>query len=157
MRYARRGSDFDLSRPYAGGPNQRAAATRVVPVEQACDHLMKGLGAEVQVFSVTARAQTVDIPDRRYYMKGVAFWCECKADKISRTEAKLKNLEVTDRHADKLSAGQLAFLAREYAAGQIVFAGDEVALRGMMLCPVKDWRQVGWNCVRAVEARGLRA
>ena len=106
--------------------------------EHACDALITGLGGTVFSFSVSAAAQIPNVPDRRYRLKGVAFWAEIKTLK------------------DKLSRGQLDFLKAEYACGQVVFAGDRSQLLAMVLRRTNEWRSVGYEAFAVTVARGLR-
>ena len=124
-------------------------------IGERCDALVRSLRGEVFSFSVAKRAQIADIPDRRYYLRGVAFWAELKEETLLTEEA--KRLNTTPRTGDKLTQGQIDFLQREYACGQIVFAGGESQLRRMILDhPPSEWYQAGWEEVGVTAASGLR-
>lgn len=114
--------------------------------EQKCDDLIEQLRGTVYRFSVGTRAQLPDLPDRRYYLRGIALWAEIKAPRGT-----------AEGGRDKISQGQLDFLRREYDAGQIVFAGgrDELG-QVLMQHQSSEWRRLGWAQVAVVAARGLR-
>lgn len=121
--------------------------------EAACDRLVRGLGGEVFPFSIGARSPIPDVPDRRYRLRGVAFWAEIKRppglnerkDGYARKDA-----------GDKLTQGQLDFLLAEHRCGEIVFAGDREALLRMVMARPGEWRRLGHEALAIVVARGLR-
>ena len=127
--------------------------------EEKCDAFVRGLRGDVQAFSVHERAQIPNVPDRRYYLCGVAFWAEIKRpprDPAAREKG--ERWSELDRDGDKLSQGQLDFLKREYEHGQIVFAGGRAELEAMFAAgPPSSWRRLGWEQVGVIVARGLRA
>ena len=118
-------------------------------VEFACDDLIRQIpGSHIVALSVSMRAQLPDLPDRRYYCRGLAFWAELKRPPKRGGD---------DRHiGDKLTDGQYRFLEREYQAGSIVFAGDRDMLQGLILQAPSNWRAVGWIRVQEIAARGFR-
>ena len=106
--------------------------------ERDCDALIRGLGGTLTAFSVGKRAQVSHIPDRRYRLRGVAFWAEIKSK------------------TDKLTQKQIDFLQAEYDCGQIVFAGDAGMLRLLALSMPITWREQGYEFFQSVVDRGLR-
>jgi len=119
-----------------------------------CDSLIRQLGGDIQDFSIAKRAQFPHIPDRRYYVRGVALWAELKEPAVSRPEARAKN--TSSRSADQLTRGQFDFLLREHKANEIVFAGDYDMLFEMMRRAPSDWRRFGHECLAVIAARGFR-
>lgn len=62
--------------------------------ERACDRLVFAMGGDVIRFSQSrATHQTEGIPDRRYRVKGMAFWFEVKADDGKLTRDQWRFLE----------------------------------------------------------------
>jgi hypothetical protein len=113
-----------------------------VQAELDCDAVVRGFpglpAPYVQVFSYV-KPQVAGIPDRRYYLRGVALWFEVKFGK------------------DKFDKAQYEFLEREYRAGAIVAAGDATALRALIYGPTpSQWRAPGWQLVLALKAKGFR-
>ena len=106
--------------------------------ERKCDALIRGLGGSLTAFSVGKRAQVSHVPDRRYRLRREAIWAEIKSK------------------TDKLTQKQIDFLQAEYDCGQIVFAGDEVALRAMVLSLPSLWRDIGYRFFQQILTRGLR-
>ncbi len=112
-----------------------------VRAELDCDEVIRTFpgGGEILVLSIPKETWLKDLPDRRYFVRGVALWCEVKS------------------LTDKLTTGQYDFLAREHRFGSIVFAGDADALRTMIYQRLPStWREVGWWEVEKVKARGFR-
>ena len=106
--------------------------------EDRCDRVIRQLGGTVYDFSLGGRTPFPDVPDRRYRVRGVAFWCECKS-----------------QH-DKFTQGQLEFLKAERACAEVVFAGDAKMLTAMLVSRPSTWRDAGWAALAIVAARGLR-
>lgn len=113
-----------------------------IQAELDCDAVVRGFpglpAPYVQVFSY-AKPQVNGIPDRRYYVRGVALWWEVKFGR------------------DRLDKAQFEFLQREYNAGSLVGAGDAAALRRLIYGPMpSQWRAPGWALVMALKAKGFR-
>jgi hypothetical protein len=113
-----------------------------IQAELDCDAVVRGFpglpAPYVQVFS-HVKPEVAGIPDRLYFVRGVALWFEVKFGR------------------DKLTAEQFAFLERVYCAGGIVAAGDAVALRAMIYgSPPSQWREPGWKLVADLKAKGFR-
>lgn len=117
-------------------------------VGESCDELMRKLGGQIEDFSVAKRAQLPNLPDRRYFLRGIAFWAELKSPPIRGGDDR--------RVGDKLTRRQLDFLKREYDHGQIVFAGDRTMLLSMLQHPSADWRRIGYENVAIILSRGFR-
>lgn len=112
-----------------------------IQAELDCDKVIRDFpgGAEILVFSIPKETWLKDLPDRRYFIRGVALWCEVKSE------------------TDKLTDGQYRFLTREHRTGNIVFAGDAQALREMVYVHVPSaWRSYGWAQVQLIQQRGFR-
>lgn len=112
-----------------------------VQAELDCDEVIRKFpahGTYVQVFS-HIKPDVAGIPDRRYYIRGVALWWEVKVGR------------------DRLSKEQYAFLEREHKAGSLVGCGDAAALRSMVYGSVPStWREAGWGTLQTILARGFR-
>lgn len=113
-----------------------------VRAELDCDAVVRafpGLPAPyVQVFS-HVKPEVSGIPDRLYFVRGVALWWEVKAG------------------PDRLTKKQFEFLERVFQAGGIVGAGDAEQLRALLFgSPPSQWRAPGWTLVSELKARGFR-
>lgn len=110
--------------------------------ELECDEVVRdfpGGLATIQPFSFIKETHIPDVPDRLYFVRGVALWWEIKTTK------------------DKLTKGQFHWLQRANRHGALVGAGDAAALRAMVYGSLPStWREAGWANVLVVWARGPR-
>ena len=89
--------------------------------ERRCDDLILGAGGEAVHFSqARASKQTPGIPDRRYRVRGVAFWWEVKAED------------------GQLTRDQYHFLMRERHAGCLGGCGTSEDLVKVLTCKPGD-------------------
>ena len=123
--------------------------------EHACDALIRSMGGRVVTFAVPRRGAPahVGLPDKRYYVRGHAFFAEIKVgpkdyDQIGRKAVQDKG--------DHLTEAQANFLLAEYDHGQIIFAGDAAALANMVTQLPSAWRQCGYVQFKKILARGWR-
>lgn len=108
--------------------------------ETECDKIIERAGGSIVKFSQPRDTmQTEGIADRRYRLRGTAFWFEVKA---------------VD---GELSAEQAQFLAQEHECGNVVACGTREDLRSLIhLHARSQWMEVGWQLVCDWMARGLR-
>lgn len=84
-------------------------------VERACDRLVAALGGDVIRTNPPGRTrQHIGLPDRRYRVRGVAFYAELKAP------------------GGRLSPEQLAFLQAELACGALATCGGVAELTDLV-------------------------
>lgn len=113
-------------------------------VERACDALIASLGGDVIRTSPPGRTrQHVGLPDRRYRLKGRAWYFEVKRD------------------GGKLTASQLAFLRAELACDALALCGTLEELAGLTrrIAQGVPSASLAGYCAETVEAwaaRGLR-
>lgn len=114
-------------------------------VEAACDRLVAALGGDVIRTSPPGRTrQHIGLPDRRYRLKGHAWYFEVKRG-----------------HGGKLTAAQLDFLRAELACGCLALCGTMEELAGLTRRIVQGAAPaaLAGYCAETVEAwaaRGLR-
>ena len=56
--------------------------------EERCDNFVRSVHGEIFPFSMRGESPFPNVSDRRYYVRGVAFWFEVKVSAISATDAK---------------------------------------------------------------------
>jgi hypothetical protein len=114
-------------------------------VERACDRLIAQVGGDViRTNPPGPTRQHIGLPDRRYRVKGRAFFVELKAP------------------SGKITAEQLAFLRAELDCGCLALCGgvDEVAaMVRRIVSGTQDAALQGWcrEIVEAWSAKGLRS
>lgn len=114
-----------------------------VQAELDCDAVVRGFpGAptpQILVLSIPKETWLADVPDRRYFVRGVALWWEVKSER------------------DKLTEGQYAFLKREHDHGALVGCGDWTSLRDLLYEHLpSQWAMRGWIKVEHIAKRGFR-
>lgn len=124
----------------------RARAETEAVEERLCDRLIETLGGDIVRLSQRRASHVAEgLPDRRYRLKGIAWWWEIK------------------RPGGQLTTAQFDFLSAEFVAQEIVGAGTAQELGDFVLSFSepglhRPWvaRERGWDLVRAVAARGFR-